>query len=264
MPATNRWTRDQLLIVLNLYHKLRFGQFDQRQAVIIDLSKRIGRTPSAVAMKLSNLASLDPALKLRGIEGLKGASNLDRTVWDEFHQNPAELVPLSQERFDALFVEADSETTEVIPGTGIRRIARPPSGETETIRLTKQRRGQDYFRNIVLNNYDNRCALTGLPIRELLIASHILPWRSHETERLNVRNGIALNRLHDAAFDQGLIAFDDDLRLIISTRLKTHLPHEAVQNQFESHEGKSLKLSVDAIPPDSSFLERHRKNFQFP
>lgn len=263
MPATNRWTRDQLLIVLNLYHKLRFGQFDQRQAVIIDLSKRIGRTPSAVAMKLSNLASLDPALKLRGIEGLKGASNLDRTVWDEFHQNPAELVPLSQERFDALFVEADSETTEVIPGTGIRRIARPPSGETETIRLTKQRRGQDYFRNIVLNNYDNRCAITGLPIRELLIASHILPWRSHETERLNVRNGIALNRLHDAAFDQGLIGFDDDLRLLLSTRLKTHLPHEAVQNQFEAHEGKSLEFSDDAIPPDSSFLEQHRKRYQF-
>ena len=80
MAAGNRWTRDQLLIVLNLYHKLRFGQFDQRQAVIIDLANRIGRTPSAVAMKLSNLASLDPALQLRGIEGLKGASNLDRAV----------------------------------------------------------------------------------------------------------------------------------------------------------------------------------------
>jgi hypothetical protein len=36
-------------------------------------------------MKLSNLASLDPALKLRGIKGLAGASALDRTVWTEFH-----------------------------------------------------------------------------------------------------------------------------------------------------------------------------------
>jgi hypothetical protein len=35
MAVRIRWTRDQLLVVLNLYHKLRFGQFDQRQAVIV-------------------------------------------------------------------------------------------------------------------------------------------------------------------------------------------------------------------------------------
>jgi len=263
MASGNRWNREELLIVLNLYHKLRFGQFDQRQPVIIDLAKRFARTPSAVAMKLSNLASLDPVLKLRGIDGLKGASALDRTMWEEFHENPAELVPLSQERFDSLFVGTEMETTEVIPGTGIRTVPRPPSGETEITRPTKQRRGQYYFRDIVLNNYDNRCAITGLPIRELLIASHILPWRSHEAERLNVRNGIALNRLHDAAFDQGLIAFDDDLHLLLSNRLKTFLPHESVKSQFEAHEGKLLDLPDDAIPPDARFIEKHRRQFGF-
>lgn len=261
MAARIRWTRDQLLIVLNLYHKLRFGQFDQHQPVIIDLAKRIGRTPSAVAMKLSNLASLDPALKLRGIEGLKGASLLDRAMWKEFHENPAELIPLSQARFEALFVESETEIPEVIAGHGIRRVARPPEGHTETVRLTKQRRGQDYFREIILNNYDNRCAITGLPIRELLIASHILPWRDHESERLNVRNGICLNRLHDAAFDQGLIAFDDQLRLVLSTRLRTFLPHETVRSSFEAHEGKILELPHDSFPPDVGFLAKHRLRY---
>jgi putative restriction endonuclease len=263
MAAGNRWTRDQLLIVLNLYHKIPFGQISSRQPVIIDLAKRLGRTPSSVSMKLGNLASFDPVLKLRGVGGLPGASNLDRTIWDEFHENPAELVPLSQERFDSLFAETEEETTEVIPGTGIRKVPRAPSGETEVTRPTKQRRGQDYFREIVLNNYANRCALTGLPIRELLIASHILPWRSHEAERLNVRNGICLNRLHDAAFDQGLISFDDDLRLILSIRLKAFLPHESVKSQFESHEGKLLDLFDDAIPPDAGFLAKHRRIFAF-
>jgi putative restriction endonuclease len=228
MPAARRWTRDELIIVLNLYHKLRFGQMHQRQPVITALADRLGRTPSSVAMKLTNLASLDPALKLRGIRGLEGASQLDRNVWDEFHAAPAEFIPLSQERFDGMFVDADHETTEVIPGTGIRLIPRPPDGETETVRPTKQRCGQGYFRDAVLNNYDNRCAVTGLPVRELLIASHILPWRDHEAERLNVRNGIALNRLHDAAFDQGLIAFDDELRLVLSNRLRSFLPNAAV------------------------------------
>jgi len=257
-----RWTREQLLIVLNLYHKLRFGQFDQRQPVIIDLAKRLGRTPSAVAMKLSNLASLDPALQLRGIHGLKGASNLDREVWEAFHQDPAEWIPLSQHHFDALFVDATHETTEVIPGTGIRCVARQPMGDTEILRPTKQRRGQGYFRDAVLNNYDNRCAVTGLPIRELLIASHILPWADHEAERLNVRNGIALNRLLDAAFDQGLIAFDQDLRLILSNRLHAFLPNPAVKATFEKHSGQTLQLPPDAIPPDPEFLATHRQRFQ--
>ncbi len=263
MPARIRWNRDQLLIVLNLYHKLRFGQFDQRQPVIIDLAERMGRTPSAVAMKLSNLASLDPALKLRGIRGLEGASNLDREIWDEYHANLEEFIPLSQEHFDALFTDAETETTEVIPGKGIQKINSPPTGATEVLRSIKQRRGQSYFREIVLNNYDNRCAITGLPVRELLIASHILPWSSHEQERLNVRNGICLNRLHDTAFDQGLIAFDDKLRLLLSKRLKSFLPHEAVQLHFERYEGKSLVLPDDGVAPNAEFITKHRTRFKF-
>ncbi|MCB1131741.1 MAG: HNH endonuclease [Verrucomicrobiae bacterium] len=259
MAAGIRWTRDELLIVLNLYHKLRFGQFDQRQPVIIDLAARLGRTPSSIAMKLSNLASLDPALKLRGIEGLKGASTLDRAVWDEFHDNPAKLVPLSQERFEALFTENESETTEVIPGKGIRTAKRPPAGETEVKSVTKQRRGQDYFRDVVLNNFGGCCGVTGLSLRELLIASHILPWRDHEPERLNVRNGICLNRLHDAAFDQHLIGFDDELRLVLSIRLKSLLPGDWICEQFEAFEGKALRLPEDGTRPDPSFLAAHRK-----
>lgn len=259
MASGKRWNRDELMVVLNLYHKLRFGQFDQRQPVVIDLAERLGRTPSSVAMKLSNLASLDPALKLRGIKGLEGASQLDREVWDEFHADAAEFVPLSQQRFDALFADDDTETTEVIPGTGIRRISRPPEGDTETLRTTKQRRGQRYFREIVLNNYDNRCAITGLPVREILVASHILPWAEHEAERLNVRNGIALNRLHDAAFDQGLIAFDDELCLLLSRRLESFLQSSAVQTFFEAYANQPLELPEDAIPPDLEFLALHRR-----
>lgn len=263
MPARIRWNRDQLLIVLNLYHKLRFGQFDQRQPVIIDLAERLGRTPSAVAMKLSNLASLDPALKLRGIRGLEGASNLDREVWEEFHAKPEEFIPLSQQLFDALFIEEEMETTEVIPGKGIRNIMPPPTGVTEVLRSTKQRRGQSYFREIVLNNYDNRCAVTGLQIRELLIASHILPWSSHEHERLNVQNGICLNRLHDAAFDQGLISFDKNFRFMMSIRLKSVLSQEAVKSLFETHEGNALNLPDDGIHPSKEFLTKHRMRFNF-
>jgi putative restriction endonuclease len=123
----------------------------------------------------------------------------------------------------------------------------------------RQRRGQRYFRDAVLNNYDNRCAITGLPVRELLIASHILSWSEYEAERLNVRNGIALNRLHDAAFDQGFISFDDNLRLLMSKRLRHALSNEAVKTSFSDYDGQPLRLPADAIPPDPAFLAKHRK-----
>jgi putative restriction endonuclease len=258
------WTRDQLLIVLNLYHKIPFGLFDKSQKVIVDLAAAMKRTPGSVAMKLSNFASLDPALQLRGIKGLSGASKLDREMWTEFHANLAELVPLSQEKFDSLFLDATTGTTEVIPGKGI--LPRPtvptgPTGPTEITSMAKRRLGQHYFREMVLNNYASRCALTGLPIRELLIASHILPWSSHESERLNVRNGIALNRLHDAAFDQGLIGFDDDLQMILSTRLRESLPQRMVFESFEAYEAQALSVPEDGFAPDPGFVKEHRVRF---
>ncbi len=254
-----RWTREELLIVLNLYHKLLFGQMDARQKVVIDLAERMGRSANSVAMKLVNLASLDPALKLRGIRGLPGTSKLDRETWDEYHIRPAVMIPIAQEKFDALFTRDENETTEVIPGKGVVRIAAPPIGATEIIRPAKQRRGQAYFRDIVLNNYDNRCAITGLPVRELLVASHIMPWGEHAAERLNVSNGISLNRLHDSAFDRHLVGFDDELRLVLSPKLKLLLPAEAVAYHFEAFEGKALTLPNDGIPPDATFLSIHRK-----
>ena len=114
---------------------------------------------------------------------------------------------------------------------------------------------------MVLKNYANRCALTGLPIRELLIASHILPWSSHENERLNVRNGICLNRLHDAAFDQGLIGFDDALQLILSTRLRESLPQRFVSESFEAYEAQVLNVPEDGFAPDLGFVREHRVRF---
>jgi putative restriction endonuclease len=95
-------------------------------------------------------------------------------------------------------------------------------------------------------------------VRELLVASHILPWGLHEKERLNVRNGLCLSRLHDAAFDRGLITFDDDLRLVISKRLKREMSQRAVAESFIAYASEPLSLPDDAALPDPAFLAEHR------
>lgn len=263
MSSGKKWSRTELLVALNLYHKLTFGQLHARQPAIMALADKLGRGPNSLAMKLCNFASLDPALKLRGIKGLEGASNLDREVWTEFHANLNETAPASEEAMRELFDVGENSQLEILPKEGIRVRKQPPSGATETTGTVKLRRGQDYFRESVLNNFHERCGVTGLAIRDLLIASHILPWGTHPAERLNVRNGLCLSRLHDAAFDRGLITFDDKLCLVLSPRLKAELAQTTVAENFGNYAGEPLHIPSDSALPDLRFLAQHRaKTFQ--
>jgi putative restriction endonuclease len=83
MAQGRRWTEDETRRVLTLYGRLQFGQFHQHHPEIIALAKANERTPSSIAMKLCNFASLDPAITRTGRKGLAGASALDRQIWKE-------------------------------------------------------------------------------------------------------------------------------------------------------------------------------------
>jgi len=82
-----QWTKDELKLAFYLYFQLPFGRLHSKSPEIIELAKILGRTPSSVAMKLVNFASLDPSITGTGRSGLKGASKLDRDVWNEFHDD---------------------------------------------------------------------------------------------------------------------------------------------------------------------------------
>jgi len=92
---------------------------------------------------------------------------------------------------------------------------------TEAERLVVQRVGQDIFRASLLDYWQGRCPLTGISDAPLLRASHIIPWKLCDTdaERLNVHNGLLLSALWDAAFDRGLVSFDDEGRPMFSPSL---------------------------------------------
>src|SRR3954466_3610757 len=126
MAAGRKWTRDELSVALNLYHKLTFGQMHGRQPAIIAVAKKLDRGPNSLAMKLCNFASLDSALKLRGIRGLEGASSLDREVWKEFHANLNEAAPASEAALRKLFNVAEEGTLEILPKKGVKVRRGPP------------------------------------------------------------------------------------------------------------------------------------------
>lgn len=95
-------------------------------------------------------------------------------------------------------------------------------GDTEAERTHKVRIGQDRFREAQLSYWNSCCPLTGITEPELLRASHIVPWAKCESdaERLNVHNGFLLSSLWDAAFDAGLISFEDDGAVLISPQMR--------------------------------------------
>ena len=82
---------------------------------------------------------------------------------------------------------------------------------TEAERLVIQRVGQDIFRQALVRYWNGRCPITGITDPVLLRASHIVAWADCESDalRLDVHNGLLLSALWDAAFDAGLISFDD-------------------------------------------------------
>ena len=124
----------------------------------------------------------------------------------------------------------------------------------------KRRKGQDYFRRMILANYGGRCALTKIDIPQLLLASHIIPWsdKSHTKERLNPCNGICLSALYDKAFDKGLIAFSpDDYTVLLSSALRENNTKEYFDRHFGCIVGSSLTLPTKYLP-DRDFLAYHR------
>lgn len=89
MIERRNWTRDELLVALKIYCELEFGQFHQHQPRIIEVSDYLHRTPSSLAMKLCNFASLDPAMMGKG---LKSASKADAAIMDEFLHDTEKVI----------------------------------------------------------------------------------------------------------------------------------------------------------------------------
>lgn len=254
------WTRDHHLIALNLYCKLPFGKLHKGNGVIREVASKMGRTPSSLAMKLGNFASLDPILAARGIRGMPGASQADRRIWVEFQQNIAVLGPHSEQLLhDLLAKDSDAELDLLEPDHVRleRNLDRIPA-ETERSTIVRVRRGQQFFRQSVLSAYGVACCISGVNVPELLIASHIRPWKDFPNERLDPSNGLCLSSIHDRAFDEGLITLNKNLQLMLSPRLRSFLPQPTLEHSFLRFEGTAIRLPEKLSEPSQGHLRYHR------
>ena len=256
MPGrgNNNWTREEHIIAFNLYCQIPFGRIHMGNPRIIDLARLIGRSVGSVSYKLSNFARLDPTLQARGIQGSPHGAKGEEEVWDEFADHPEALAYESErllaERLGKSIEEVADIDTKDLPAVGIEREA--------TVRV---RVNQSFFRRRIISAYEFRCCVTGLAVPELLVASHIVPWAQDAANRLNPRNGLCLNALHDRAFDRGLMWVEDGFVVRFSKRLRGAAKEsEATLTWLTSFVGQPLHLPKQ-FSPDPLLLLRHAEQF---
>ncbi len=253
MQIRTGWSHEQLLIAFHLYCQMPFGKMHRGNPDIIRFAALIGRTPSALAMKLTNIASLDPAITRTGRKGLDGSSKADQEMWAEMQKDWVKFVLEAQHALNRLEGRVSNDK---IADAALLTESDNYDGEEKVV-ATKVRVGQSFFRSAVLSAYEYRCCISGLTVPQFLIASHIIPWRIDTKNRLNPHNGLCVSALHDRAFDSGLISITDDMTIQISPRIKEY-DDPFLRESISKFQGLPIHMP-EKFSPSKDFLDFHRK-----
>lgn len=119
--------------------------------------------------------------------------------------------------------------------------------------VQKVRIGQGYFRDLLIEKYNCKCALCDITTRTLLYASHIKAWSDCTTssEKLDENNGLLLCAHHDALFDKHLISFDENGTPVISPTLS-----DSEQSALKTANIPSIDLSAEMKPYMAEHLKK--------
>ena len=221
------WTREELILALSVYFQLPFGRLNHTTPEVKELARILGRTENSAALRLVNFAACDPYIINSGRTGMTSGIGVCMPIWEEFYDDRERLFSEAQ-RIKASLLHKSIEETLHITASDLE-------GKERTA-VIRQRVNQSVFRSMILYNYEERCAITGINIPELLVAGHIIPWAdSTPQQKLSPENGICLSALYDKAFDKGLITFSpDDYTISLSSALREYETQEYYDKHFGS------------------------------
>lgn len=248
--AKNLWTDEEMILALDLYFKLPFGRLNRTTPEVKQLAELIGRTNNSVALRLVNYAACDPYIRETGRTGMTSGMDKCMPYWNHFANNKEELFLRAEEIKAKMTQKPIEQLLSLTPTDFIGK-------ERETV--IRQRVNQSSFRSMILANYNEQCAISGICIPQLLVASHIIPWADNEEERLNPENGICLSPLYDKAFDRGFIGIRTDYTIVISKELKEYKNKDFYANFFAPIEDIKINLPEEHIP-NIHFLDYHLKH----
>lgn len=244
----NNWTKEETIVAFNVYCKVPFKNSSKSNSIVIKYANIIGRSPSALNMKIGNFGRLDPELKRQGISGLVNGSKLEEVVWDEFNGNWEKLAFESEELIAKFQNKKIEEINLQVFPEGIERKT-----------IIKTRVNQSFFRSTILSSYNSKCCMTGLSIPELLVASHIKPWSKDKENRINPHNGLCLNSIHDKAFDRGFLTVTPDYKINVSKYFNDYSDDKSVNDFFIKYDKQDI-IKPERFLPAKEFLDYHFQN----
>ena len=247
------WTREQVIVALNVYCKIPFKSSSARNPIVKKYAELLGRTPAALNLKIGNLGSFDPVLRDKGIVGLSHTSKVDEEVWNEFFENPEKLAYESEK----IIAELRNKTIEESTNIDINNL---PKG-TERISVTRQRVNQQFFHDAVLCSYENHCCITGISNRQLLEACHISSWRDDVKNRTNPKNGLCMNPLFHNAFDRYLFTVTPDYKIEIAEQMIDGTDDNSFRDYLLSIKGKDI-IMPEKFYPDKNLLAIHYEQYR--
>lgn len=249
----DKWTREQTIVAFNVYCKIPFKASSKTHPLIVKYAKLIGRSPSALNMKVGNFGRLDPALRVQGITGLVHGAKMEEKVWNEFYGN-SEKLAYESERLIAQFAGKPIELSSGIDITNL-----PQGSEREVV--IKQRVNQSFFRQAVITSYDGHCCISGIGNPQLLEACHIVGWAQDEHNRTNPRNGLCMNPFFHKAYDNYFIAITPDLLIDISEELISKTTDGEFKNYLKNLSGKEI-TKPSRFLPQQELLDIHYNEYK--
>jgi len=244
---------------------------------VVALASITGRSENAVVMKVQN----QRYVLTNGARGLAGKSARDRDVVESYAHHlddlwvavetmrlalpglPGLLRALGYGLGEASAGDLEAPLDEIVRRSAIAQ----PEGGTSVRREVLARRGQRPFRERVIANYQDQCAVcvlrpaTPRSASLFLRAGHIRPWAvANDHQRLDPANGLSLCVVHDRAFEGGLFTLTDALMVVVAPRAAELFKDKASAGKvLDGLRSKIEPSRKDFEKPGADYLAFHRE-----
>lgn len=167
-----------------------------------------------------------------------------------------------------LIAEEANAQQFVVATDGLQHLESTGSAVEEVLRQylrteTMRRLHQPVFRSMIMRAYNTRCAVCELKHSVLLDAAHIVEDR-HELGVAAVRNGLALCKIHHAAYDAGILGVTPKLKIEIRADILHEIDGPLLEHGLKGLHGQDLRVipSTRSERPDPNLLEIHYAKFR--
>ncbi len=257
----NKWEHDEMVLTLYIYLTHNPEELHKYSSFMIDFCNRLniytGKsfTPSSIEMRISNYKSVDPNYHK---VGLANGGKSVKEFWDTYNKKMDYMSELYEKfvnsTYKAITEESVKELKEIEKEYSSSNID-DKDGYIESVISIRNGAIQKVFRDNLIIEFNQKCAICGINNRGLLISSHILPYSKckRKEDMINHNNGLLLCPNHDALFDKKLISFEENGNIIISSNVDKQLFKDL--NITESIKIKKCFLNKERI----AFLKLHRE-----